>query len=455
MNRTIQNMSLTLCTAVAFVLGASPATATPTITGVDITPSPDLTYGSTITITGSGFGSKAQAEPILYDTVDAAYENGVLNLKHSQLSNGDLILSTNENPDSIWAGPSSTAFGASRVQVSSDRPTRHTNSSEHYYFKGFNGFVGKPVAYGGKSGFGTPADEPQLYVSWWYKPKYSPSLYWRIDPLNQDGTFVPGEKLAMNGISATFIGVDDEGMINLVFDDPVNSNDLKGQLVRGSLSNATTTFPEVFKGGGSFGYLGPGSQKYLRIREDADGKIGVALSWTQMHQTLSGYSTSDVLVNWENRVLEGNQWHFMEFMIDTDKGIFKINIDAQPMTSFNFDPKLAFEGEWSPTVALLGLNGKVGHLQESDFDDIYIDNSFQRVIIADSKNIQEARYIEVQYPLSWSDTAITFQLNNGSLSKAREIYAFVSNRDGDFNSEGFPLCQDCLSPPEKIEIKVD
>ena len=125
------------------------------------------------------------------------------------------------------------------------------------------------------------------------------------------------------------------------------------------------------------------------------------------------------------------------------------------MTSFNFDPKLAFEGEWSPTVALLGLNGKVGHLQESDFDDIYIDNSFQRVIIADSKNIQEARYIEVQYPLSWSDTAITFQLNNGSLSKAREIYAFVSNRDGDFNSEGFPLCQDCLSPPEKIEIKVD
>lgn len=456
MTPTEKNTLLSFCAAATFAVGSSLVWATPAITGIQSPAITELTQGSTITITGSGFGSKPQAAPILYDTVDAAYENGVLNPRHSQLSNGDLILGTNENPDSIWAGPSNTAFGSSRVQVTSDRPTRHANSSEHYYFKGFNGFVGKPVAYGGKSGFDTPVDEPQLYVSWWYKPKYSPSLYWRIDPLNQEGTFVPGEKLAINGNSATFIGIDDEGMINLAFDNLVNSNNLKGQLLRGSQSNATTIFPDIFKGGGDFGYLDPGSQKYLRIREDANGKIGIALSWTQMHQSLSGYNTSDVLVNWAKRVLEGNQWHFMEFMIDTNKGTFKINIDAQPLTSFNFDPKLAFEGEWSPTVALLGLNGKVGHLQESDFDDIYIDNSFQRVIIADSKNIQEAGYTEVQYPTSWSDTAIKFQLNKGSLPEAQEIYVFVSNRDGDFNLEGYPLlCEDCSSPPARIEINVD
>ena len=447
MARTTQNKTMALWSAMIFTLGASVATAAPTITGVDAPPSTELAQNSTITITGSGFGSKAQAAPILYDTVDMAYENGILNDKHSQLSNGDIILSTNENPDSIWVGPSNTANGASRIQVTSDRPDRHFNSSEHYYFKGFNGFVGKPVSYGGESGFDTPVDNPKLYVSWWYKPKYSPSRYWRIDTLNQEGNFIPGEQLNINGISASFIGVDDENMLNLVFHQHVTANDLKGQLVRGSQSTATTTFPEVFKGGGDFGYLTPGSQKYIRIWEDPNGKEGIRFSWTQMHQTLADRNGVEGVVNWESNILEGDEWHHMEIEMDTDQGRIDLYVDSDPITGFDFSPALEEQGKWSPTVALLGLNGKVGKFQESDFDDIYIDNSFRRVVLADANTLDSASRTEIQFPINWSDQSIELTLQLGAFEAVDNLYLFVSDQNGDFSVKGYPLCIDCLSPP--------
>lgn len=448
MTPTEKNTLLSFCAAATFAVGSSLVWATPTITGIQSPAITELTQGSTITITGSGFGSKPQAAPILYDTVDAAYENGVLNPRHSQLSNGDLILGTNENPDSIWAGPSNTAFGASRVQVTSDRPTRHANSSEHYYFKGFNGFVGKPVAYGGKSGFDTPVDEPQLYVSWWYKPKYSPSRYWRIDPFNQTGDFIPDEQLSINGISAEFIGIDDEGMINLAFKEDVNSNNLKGQLVRGLQSNATTVFPEVFKGGGDFGYLTPGSQKYIRVWEDPNGKEGIRFSWTQMHQTIGK------TVNWESRALNGDEWNHMELKMDTEAGLIQIFVNSEQVTRFNFSQTLDAQGKWSPTVALLGLNGKVGKLQVNEFDDIYIDNSFQRVILANSKKFSDVTQHELQLPVKWQSNAVEFKLQLGALDLKDDLYLFVSDSEGIFPTEGYPLCFDC-APPSEIELRVD
>jgi hypothetical protein len=448
MNLLTNNTVLSLCTATILGTVSSLAGAAPTINGVQTPPLDELTQGSTITITGSGFGSKAQAAPILYDMVDAAYENGVLNNKHSELNDGDPILRTSADPDSIWGLASNGAQGNSIVEITSARVPRHSSSTEHYYFKGFSGYVGWPVAYGGQSGEETPVDESKLYVSWWYKPKYTPSRYWRIDPFNQEGEFIPGELLAINGFSAEFIGIDDEGMINIAFREDVRSADLESHVVRGIESNSTTVFPSVFKGSGDFGYLTPGSQKFIRVWEDPDGREGIRLSWTQMHHTIGG------VINWEDRPLRSNEWNHMELRIDTEAGRVQTLVNGYQVANFNFSPTLDAQGKWSPTVALLGLNGKNAKLQVNEFDDIYIDNTFQSVILANEKTFSDVTHYELQLPVEWQNTTVQAKLQLGALDPKDNLYIFVSDSQGNFPDEGYPLCLSC-SPPSPVEVQID
>ena len=405
----------------------------------------------TITIQGSGFGEKEQAAPILFDQLDESYENGTINESFRALEHGDKIPTTSNGQASIWAAASSGAWGSFPPEVTTQHNQRHDQSKKHYLLLGHNSTIGNPVAYGGRSGWETPIDNKQLYVSWWYKPKYAPQWYWRVSPINMSGKFTEGETLSIGSVAtATFIGLDDEGQINLVFNDkPPITKEMLGQLIRGRTSGAQTTFPEYYIDSSGIGYETPGSQKYIRIWEDPQGKEGIRLSWTQMHQTVGQ------TVNWSEAPLKGNEWNLLELEIDSLKGFARLRVNSKTLTEFSFPPSLDYQGKWSPTVALIGLNGKAGRLQESHLDDIYIDNTLQRVLIGDASSFNSLKHTELQRPVSWTDNEVKFELTKGAIKNIDTSYVYIIDPTGNANQTGYLICTTCKLPPERIDLTIE
>lgn len=423
--------------------------AVPKIQSATITKSE--TGDQIVTIKGTGFGEKPQAAPILFDHVDTSYENGIINTEYQKLTNGDKVPAASKGQPSVWAGVSSGAWGSFTPEIASDESQRHDQSQENYLLLGHNSTIGNPVAYGGTSGWDTPVDNKQLYVAWWFKPKYEPQWYWRITPTNQTGKFLPEETLDIGGIaSATFIGIDEDGQINLVFHkNPPNTSDLKGKSVIGLSSKAQSTFPENFVNASGIGFENPGSQKYIRVWEDPNGKTGIRVAWTQMHLNI------DSIVEWTEAPVKGNEWNLMEFEVDSKRGFARARINSQELATIKFDPSIDYKGRWSPTVALMGLNGKVGKLQESHLDDIYIDDSLQRIIIGDSATLKGLTHSELQRPLSWTDNEIKFELLKGSFKNIENSFIYIFDTLGNANSTGRPICTTCDLPPEKIKLHIE
>ena len=400
---------------------------------------PSLDNGAVITLKGSGFSNvDGNAAPILFDFTSEAYENGVLNTHQSQFKDGQAVLRPNEDPDTLWEKSSNNAL------VVSSLPARTALSTAHYLMPGEVSFLGWPTAYGG---FDTPVDNHKLYVAWYLKMKYDPRYYWAVSTESLSGSFIPGEPVIVNGINGTFIGVGTRGngrdMLEFELPDQINANNLIGYQIKGLVSGSTVTFPLTFAAGTGTGYETPGSNKYLRIWEDPNGKDGIRISWTQMQ--LDSY--------WYYAPVTPAKWHLMEIMLDTDKGQLSAYVDRSFLATVNIKTT-AFSGKWSPTIALLGFDGKIQEFQQTEIDDIYMDNKFARVVLGNKPKFADLQSYELQLPEKWSDGYIQFKLNYGSIDPKGIAYIYVISQDGSVNSEGFPLCSDCNAPPSSVPLNI-
>lgn len=78
------------------------------------------------------------------------------------------------------------------------------------------------------------------------------------------------------------------------------------------------------------------------------------------------------------------------------------------------------------------------------YDDIYMDNTWARVMIGDAPTLATSRRREIQIPVSWSDTAITIRVNQGALPTIKgPFYLYVVDSQGRVNRRGYPLCPEC------------
>ena len=64
------------------------------------------------------------------------------------------------------------------------------------------------------------------------------------------------------------------------------------------------------------------------------------------------------------------------------------------------------------------------------YDDIYIDTSLQRVVLADKPVLSQATIIEPQIPTSWSDSSITATVNLGKFTQGQTAYLLVVDATG-------------------------
>jgi hypothetical protein len=76
------------------------------------------------------------------------------------------------------------------------------------------------------------------------------------------------------------------------------------------------------------------------------------------------------------------------------------------------------------------------------YDVVYIDDSWARVVVTDSSswNTTTAKKVEIQVPVSWSDTKIQVLLRQGSLDSLSGKYLYVINSAGKpVSTTGFPV----------------
>jgi hypothetical protein len=73
------------------------------------------------------------------------------------------------------------------------------------------------------------------------------------------------------------------------------------------------------------------------------------------------------------------------------------------------------------------------------YDDIYIDNTFQRLELGDASTYAACTKRIVQPASAWSDTGITAQLNTGNLPGGSQAYLYVADADGTISSPYGPI----------------
>ena len=72
---------------VIYLVAVAPAWSAPTISGL----SGSVAHGGAITITGTGFGAKSQAAPLVWDIASEQFVNGTNQNAYSGISNGGLL----------------------------------------------------------------------------------------------------------------------------------------------------------------------------------------------------------------------------------------------------------------------------------------------------------------------------------------------------------------------------
>ena len=73
------------------------------------------------------------------------------------------------------------------------------------------------------------------------------------------------------------------------------------------------------------------------------------------------------------------------------------------------------------------------------YDDVYLDTSLSRIVLADKPVLRQATIIENQIPSAWSDTSITATVNLGKFVAGAAVYLFVVDSTGTASPSGLAL----------------
>ncbi len=100
-------------------------------------------------------------------------------------------------------------------------------------------------------------------------------------------------------------------------------------------------------------------------------------------------------------------------------------------------------------IVLTATSGKGNGRTHPDafryFDDVYIDNTLARVVLANHIDIDQATIVEPQIPTAWQNLLITVTVNLGMLPPSGSTYLFVFDSANNHNSTGLCVAGPCLA----------
>jgi len=160
--------------------------------------------------------------------------------------------------------------------------------------------------------------------------------------------------------------------------------------------------------------------------------------------------TGAVVTSWHGKPDELDWVRFEFFGNESTAGLSDgtVILDAQFSEGAPFESIFAYEGDvmthdnpnehW--TCSLFGdyVGMETGVHYNIDTDDVYIADTRARVEIGDNPDWDSCTHREIQIPTAWSDSSITFEVNQGSFLDGEQVYLFVVDANGEA-SAGYPV----------------
>lgn len=199
-------------------------------------------------------------------------------------------------------------------------------------------------------------------------------------------------------------------------------------------------------------------------------------NWT--HDTYTGYQGSmgnesgrsvceqtETVATWWLMPHEGNrwiidEWEYRQGDVNERNGQFNYTRDAvsaYPRSTRFLQRTSGFPDGYDHFFFDQISNNELSAGKYLYFDSIYVDDTWQRVIISDEPTWQNTVYPagskrlrEIQIPTAWSNSQIIVRVRQGGLASLQSGYLYVINAAGDpISTTGFPLSGIVAGPPPK------
>jgi hypothetical protein len=188
--------------------------------------------------------------------------------------------------------------------------------------------------------------------------------------------------------------------------------------------------------GGSSAYTPHGEHPYFA---KADGGVYAGADIVQLG---SQSMFCGVQANFPNLPSEGKAWITYEFFSRINPGFMEVKSENVSRGTYSCSSSAYGFGIRSFTIggwARKQMDGSVHNEMFRYFDDIYIDTTFSRVILANNSSMSNATIVEPQPPTAWSNNSITLQVNLGRLPDSGTAYLFVFDANNTSNSVGYSV----------------
>lgn len=349
--------ALTTLSWIVLLSSVTPVMAAPVVRQV----SGALDHNATVTITGSGFGAKASAPPVLWDNASAS--------------------SLSAKWDGAWP---SLLPGYNTKYYSPMRGIDPPHSRDGRYIagahaantgatSGYDVLVFKTLALAGSPSY--------IYVSWYQRADND----WVFGGDNNYKTFEYAEGKEPYSDKQWYIAYG------------ANHPDSKKDAgIQWCINGQQLSNPDANGHNGWFGLaVNPMAGKWSKVEmaiKATDQKDGYVTIWENGHQVLHYAGPTDVFA--------GNQ----------------------------------------RTLSVGGYARMQGHPSNwRYFDDVYIDTTLARVVLADKPVLSEATIIENQIPSMWNDGSISAMVNLGKFNQGDTAYLFVVDASGTASATGYSV----------------
>lgn len=135
------------------------------------------------------------------------------------------------------------------------------------------------------------------------------------------------------------------------------------------------------------------------------------------------------------------EWSKVEIAIKvTDQSDGYINVWENGHSVVNYVGVTDNYGGTLRTISVGGYARMQGYTSNwRYFDDVYVDTSLSRIVLADKPVLSEATIIENQIPSAWSDNSITATANLGKFVQGQSVYLFVVDSTGTPSASGMAI----------------
>jgi hypothetical protein len=381
----------TLFTIFAFQLCISIVFAQPTVSSVN----GNVIHNNTLTISGSGFGAKNPAPPLLWDN---CISNPPLNTHY------DAWLPTNSEQGSLY----NMAY-----RTSGFRGINPPSSRMNYFLGGAHAISNHSETYlrGGNVGIGKNITSHSYFINYYYRidPNFdgeNHSAYGdnmkEIVLTNTEGSFYPDGWGAFGYAAWCISDVPDVNFRNLM------------RLERMPINPAHQD-PPYGCGGNNLVYHNNPINGWIKMQWEGnynyqfDGPQIVLTTYPDGAKTFQGHYGDGLTVSeyargpWANYPKE-NDLKFIGL-----GGFARVERYNNGTNSFRY------------------------------FAGVYIDNTRARVMLGNNQNYESCTIMEPQIPSSWNSNSITCTINLGAFTDSGTAYLFVFDANNNRNPTGFPI----------------